>query len=170
MPDEYDDETLKELGKLAVKLASNKKTRRGFIKAVKEIEPDRQFPDQDVQDLREEMEERMTRDREERETAAMAERLAAQRAGLGDRFSEEQIKEIETKVMPKYGLSDYEAAATIYGADLAPAVPTNQQPRPSGSWELPDLPGLKEDPAKAARDHAYRVIDELRTPARQQRR
>jgi hypothetical protein len=163
---EYSDAALIELGKLAVKLASNKDTRRGFIKAVKTVEPDRAFPDQDVVDLREEMEERLRAEREERATEALQARLAAARQGLAGRFTEEQIQEIETKVMPKYGLSDYEAAATLYGADLAPAIPSNQQPKPSANWELPDIPGLKDDPAKAAREHAFRVIDELRAPQR----
>lgn len=166
MPDEYDAATLAELGKLALKVANNPKTRRQFLKAVKEVEPDRRFPDQDVEDLREEVRAELDNERQERERERLAERLEAQRQGLLGRFTEEQIQDIEKTVMPKYGISDYEAAAKIYGADLAPALPTHQQSRPGANWELPNFEGLHKDPAKAARDMAYKVIDEMRSPKR----
>jgi hypothetical protein len=163
MPRDLDDATLKEYGLLAVKLATNAKTRRAFIKQVKEVEPDRRFPDADVADLREEMETRLEQERLDRATEETTRRLSAARAMLisSGRYTEDQVKEIETK-MQSLGLSDYEAGAILYSNDRAPAHPSNHRPKPEGGpWSLPELPGLLDDPITAARNQAYAEIDRI---------
>jgi hypothetical protein len=173
MADEFDNyppETLIELGKLSLKLARGKDTRRDFLKTVKKIDPNYMLPgDQQVQDLRTEMEDRDAARELKAATDASNARLEKQRQGLldgtllpGRKFDADQVKEIEEKVMPKYGISDYEAAAKIYASDLKPAKPSGKQPNGSNAnWSFPDLPGLMDDPAKAAREAAHQVIDEL---------
>jgi hypothetical protein len=78
----------------------------------------------------------------------------------GKKFDDATVKEIEEKVMTKYGISDYEAGAKLYLSDFKP--PPNARPTSTGTWTFPDIPGLSEDPAKAAREAAHLVIDEFR--------
>ena len=60
-------ETLLELGRLSLRLSRNDKTRRPFLKQIKEISPNYQLPgDQQVEDLRAELEERRAKDDAER--------------------------------------------------------------------------------------------------------
>jgi hypothetical protein len=164
---QYPPETLLELGKLALRMSRNKDTRREFLKTVKKIAPDYQLPgDQQVEDLRLELAEKKQKEDDERRTKEITERLESQRSDLADgrliagkKFTAEQIKEIEEKIMPKYGISDYEGAAKIYLGDNKPPP---QVGRPgSTTWTFPDIPGLFEDPTKAAREAANTVIDEL---------
>ena len=161
---EYDQATLLALGKLAAKVYQNPKTKKAWLKAAKETDPTLVFPELENDSLREELDAKLQAEREEREKERHEARLSKQRESLRDRFSEEQIQDMEKTVMVRYGLADYDAASKIYGADLAPAVPTNQQHRHGANWELPDFKGLKENPTKAARDMAFSVIDELKTP------
>jgi hypothetical protein len=171
MADEFDgmpQETLLELGRLALRLSRNEKTRRPFLKQVKEVAPNYQLPgDQQVEDLRAELKETRDKEETERKTREVRERLEAQRRGLldgsllaGRKFDDDTVKEIEEKVMTKYGISDYEAGAKLYLSDFKP--PPNVRPSANASWTFPDIPGLNDDPAKAAREAAHLVIDEFR--------
>lgn len=167
MADEYSQETLVELGRLALKMSRNKDTRRDFLKTVKKVAPDYQLPgDQQVEDLRQELQEKNDKAAAEAAAKAVTDRLEAQRQALADgkliagkAFTPEQIKEIEEKIMPKYGISDYEGAAKIYLGDFKP--PPNVGRPGATTWTFPDIPGLFEDPTKAAREAANTVIDEL---------
>src|SRR6516225_9326875 len=88
MSDEFDNmpqETLLELGRLALRLSRNEKTRRPFLKQVKEVAPNYQLPgDQQVEDLRAELKETRDKEETERKTREVRERLEAQRRGLLD--------------------------------------------------------------------------------------
>jgi len=161
-----DPKTLHDLGVLALKIAGNPKTRREFLKQVKAVDPNYR-PPADVQlqdfkdDLKKEREEEKIRERAE----GYQRQAAAQRQSLieSGRYTEEQVVEMEEKVMKKYRLGDYEAASKLYAADIAPARPSNRDKMRHGQiWEFPDLPGLLQNPEKAASDAAYAVIDELR--------
>jgi len=166
--DNYSPETLQELGKLMLKMSRNKDTRRSLIQGVKKVDPNYMLPgDQQVEDLRQELADQRAADEEGRRAREVTDRLARQRAGLldgtlipGRKFDEAQVKEIEEQVMPKFGVSDYEAAAKIYAHDLKPPKPHNAF-SPTATWTLPEIPGLLEDPVKAAKEAAYKVIDEL---------
>jgi hypothetical protein len=171
MADEFDNipqETLVELGRLALRLSRNDKTRRPFLKQIKEVAPGYQLPgDQQVADLRAELDEQREKEATERKTREVHERLEAQRRALldgtllsGKKFDDATVKEIEEKVMTKYGISDYEAGAKLYLSDFKP--PPNARPTSTGTWTFPDIPGLSDDPAKAAREAAHLVIDEFR--------
>jgi hypothetical protein len=164
-------ETLIELGKLTLKMSQNKDTRRPLLQTIKKVDPNYMLPgDQQVEDLRQELAEKREADELKAAQDAVKVRLENQRRGLldgtlipGRKFDEDQVKEIEDKVMPKYGLSDYEAGAKIYAADLKPAKPSGSDlPGQTATWTFPDIPGLFEDPAKASREAAFGVIGELR--------
>lgn len=156
-----------DLAELAMKLAANAKTRKPFLNAVKEVDPNRRFPTQEVDDLREEMKTEREREKEERrieeERRATEARLNAQRSVLvGKGYTEDQLKEVES-VMTKYGLTDYEAAADIYERRKPVAPPEAA----TGTWSFPSIEGLTmdklvADPTRASRDEAYRVITELK--------
>ena len=164
--DELPPETLMELGRLLMKMSRDKSTRRETLKTVKKIQPDYQLPgDQQVEDLRSELEDKRIAAEEAARAKASNDRLEAQRTALADgtlikgkTFTAEQIKEIEDKVMPKYGISDYEGAAKIYLGDFKPPPPASGR---TGTWTFPDIPGLMDNPAKAATEAAYQVIDEI---------
>ena len=88
----------------------------------------------------------------------LQEQQTAARAKLRKKYNEDQIKEIETGVMQKYGINDYDAAAKVYGADLKPAKADNR-PRRTSTWEMPDFEKFAKNPAQAANDLAYDLID-----------
>lgn len=161
-PDVRDD-----LAELAMKLAANKDTRKTFLGAVKKVDPQRRFPSQEVDDLREELQAAREQEKEEarltREREQIENRLAEQRRALNGRgYSEEQIKEVEG-VMTKYGITDYEAGADLWQARRPPENPAG----PTATWEMPTigntpLADLIADPTKAARNEAFNVITEIR--------
>jgi hypothetical protein len=157
-------QTLMELGQLAVKLAANPNTRMPFLRQVKKVDPNYRPPaDFQLEEFKQQTRQEREQEKLAAQTAKVNEKLEAQRKKLVDsgKYTEDQIKEIETKVMTKYGLSDYDAGAKLYSADFAPKRP-DDRPRAGRIWEFPDLPGLFENTEKAANDAAYAVIDELR--------
>lgn len=164
--DEYPDETKQELGKLMLKMSRNKQLRRPLLKMVQSIDQNYTLPgDQQVEDLRQELAHEREKNRISAASNEVKAKLEQQRAGLlsgsllGRKYDDAQVADIE-KVMTKYGIGDYEAGAKIYQTEARPERPTNKPGSPS--WTFPDLPGLMDDPARAARDAAYGVIDELR--------
>lgn len=144
---------------LAMKMAGNPKTRAHFFATAQAVDPSIRLP-ADVQLAQFKHESK--REREEDKIRAQAERLqeqqSAARAKLRRKYNEEQVKEIEEKVMQKYGISDYEAAAKVYGSDLKPAKVDNR-PRRSSTWELPNFETFSKDPSRAAQEMAYDLID-----------
>ena len=160
--DGHSKDVIEDLAELAMKLAANKDTRKPFLNAVKQVDPNRRFPSQEVEDLRAEVAAEREREKEERkleeERKAIEARLGAQRQSLiGRGFTEDQLKEVE-EVMTKYGMTDYEAGADLYQARKPVAPPAG----PSPTWEFPTLEGLIENPAAAARNEAFKVITELK--------
>lgn len=158
----YNAQTLMELGQRALQLAAHPETRTEFLKMQKKVQPGYRLPvDVEIADLRKELAEEKEKNKLESAGEKVARRQEEQRAALLGKYTPEEVKEIEDTVMTKYGLSDYDAASKIYGADHKPAK-ANINPLTSGAtWSLPELPGLLEDPVKAAREAAVSVIDEL---------
>lgn len=156
-------QTEKDLAALLLKLSGNPKTRLHTLRMIKAVDPNYRIP-ADVQ--LEEYKAQVAREKENDKITAQAEksreRQTAQRAKLLDKYTEDQIKEIEAG-MSKVGLGDYEAGAKLYAADMTPAkASNNNRPRHGQIWEFPDLPGLLQNPEKAATDAAYAVLDEMR--------
>lgn len=152
-------EAQEQLAQLAQNLAHNPKTRKQFVGLVKEIDPTKRFPDVEADDLREDMKKEF----EKRDQAAAAkhalEEQEAQKNGLRSRYDDKAIEEIE-KIMEKYGISDYEAGAKIYAADLKPAQPTYEEN--DHRWKMPgieqkDFPNLKQ----ISRQRANQAIDDI---------
>lgn len=152
-----------QLSKLATDLAHNPKTRKRFVNLVKEIDPSKTFPDVELEDLRESIEAKFA-DRDHQEAARKATRkLERQRASLieSGRFKEEDVEKIEKEVMEAHGISDYEVAATYYGAITKPVTPTSEIK--SQTWKMP--PMTKDDISNIGHhtlQNAYAVIDEIK--------
>lgn len=156
-------EAEKQLAELSMQLAHNPKTRAKYVKLVQEIDPSKRFPDVETDDIREEMNTRFAEQAATQQAERVRQQLETQRAGLitSGRFQEEDVKKIETDIMPKYGLTDYDAAATLYAAQTKPQTPV---PEIKGrTWEMP-LPDKKDmgNLANYARKQAYAAIDEIR--------
>ena len=87
---ELDDETLKELGRLALKVGHDPKTRRDFFQAVKKIAPERYAAqaDQIMQDKIDELTAKIEQDKIERKTDEIRIQTEAARKALAARYNE----------------------------------------------------------------------------------
>lgn len=161
-----DPATAQQLAALALRLGAGE-TRREFIKLVKKIDPSRSFPDVEMQDLREEMESKFAEEETKRQANATKKRMEDQRQALIDsgRFTEDDVKKIETDVMQTKGITDYDTAAILYGAQHAPAKAAPEISS-GGTWTLPDNKGLRENPGKWARDQAFASIADIQRARR----
>jgi hypothetical protein len=169
-----DPATAADLGALLHQLSHNPKTRKMIAKAIKEAKPDsphaQAFKDVEVEDRFEEF----TRQQEDKDLKRAQEAMLAtmnqKRAALltggadgsGRKYDEDGVKKIE-EVMQRYGISDYDAGATLYAATLPPVEqPSDAEPPQHGAtWEFPEWGKFGADPVKASRDTAHNVITEF---------
>lgn len=152
----------KELAELALGLAHDPKTRKEFVNLIKKRDPNFRAADVEIEDLRDDVDQRFAARDQQEEARKATDRLSAQRRNLIDsgRFKEEDVVKIEKDVMEKYGLADYDAAAKLYAADMKPAGATPEIK--TRVWEMPDLKSAMNDPAGQARSEAYKAIDEIK--------
>jgi hypothetical protein len=170
-----DLQTAGELADLLVDLSQDPATRRDIAKAIRAKAPDsphaRAFTDIDADDKIE----AFKREQEEREFKRMqdahVERMGQQRArliagnedGSGRRYSEDDVKAIET-LMQQKGITDYQDGATLYAATLPPSDPKPtgyEAPKHGATWEFPEWAKFGPDPVGASRDTAHQVITEF---------
>jgi hypothetical protein len=172
--------TAAELGDLLHELShhKDKAARRKVGKLIKEYLPDsphaQAFTDVDLQDQFDTFKEEQEADRLRRESEAVNRELARQRNALltggadgeGRKFTEDQVKEIET-LMQTRGVRSYEDGATLYAATNPPVDPTHEQaPRHGTTYEFPTIGGMSFDdfaknPSLASRNMAHELIDEI---------
>jgi hypothetical protein len=150
------------MGRLMHKLANNPKTRRPLINLVRAQDPAavRHFPDQQVEDLRQQIINDKAKEKIERDAATTKEKLERQRSDLSSRYGEDRVKDIEA-LMTQHGLHDYELGARLYQAETPPGRSPLEPPR-SSRWTMPDDKKLLEDPGAWANETAHTVINELR--------
>lgn len=155
------EETLKELGKLALNLSNNPETRDVFLESVQKVNPQFTTPDLESKKIRSEMNARFDSQEQDRQRQESLQKMATQRQGLIDskKYTNEDVEKIENEVMTKYGLSDYDAAATLYSASTAPARGTPEIK--STSWEMPDFKGIMQNPKKWALDEANAAMGDI---------
>ena len=151
-------EVLAEIGQLALKLRHNPKTKRAFTKLVKEVAPEISFPDADIEDVEERVNERFEALKAEQEREQVKQALLESRKKISDNYDEKQIKEIEDVMVAK-GLSSYEDAAVLY-AHQSPTVRPDPL-RPNVSLELPSDENWLKNPKKMALNTAFDVIQEF---------
>jgi hypothetical protein len=166
-----------DLAALAYELGHNPQTRHGLAHLVNKVDPQRaraSFPDvvqhSQFQQLEQKVERRFAQAEAEKQKAARE----AQRGALRDRYSDEQITEIE-KEMTRAGTSNWEDGAILYAAKNPASDPRYQPPpqdAPNSKWEFPTVPGkdgkpmsFKEfahDPKTASNNTAYQMIHQFR--------
>jgi len=158
----YDPATQEQMAKLLGKLMSEPKTRRTVGKAIREVEPNVRFPDLDLEDLKEELRADREKEKADRETEKLEEKLRTQRDRLKDRYSDEQLKQIEEDVMKKHGIFDYEIAAKVYAAEQPPVRESREENHHGATWKIPNFEKYFKDPRGTALDEAHQAIAELR--------
>lgn len=170
--------TAAELGDLLHELSHSKEGRREVGKLIKKYKPDsphaEAFADVDLQDQFDAFKEEQEADRLRRESDAVNRELARQRNvlltggqdGSGRKFTEDQVKEIET-LMQTRGVRSYEDGATLYAATNPPVDPNHDDvPQHGATYQFPTIGNLSFDdfaknPNGASRDLAHSMIDEF---------
>ena len=164
-----------DLAALAYELGHNPQTRHGLAQLVNKVDPQRaraSFPDvvahSQFAQLEQKVEQRFAKAEAEKQKVARE----TQRNSLRDRYSDEQIGEIE-KEMTRAGTSNWEDGAILYAAKNPASDPRYQPPpdAPSSKWEFPTVNGrdgkpmgFKEfaaDPRSASNDMAKRMITDF---------
>ena len=170
-----DYNTASDLADLLHELSQNKETRPAIAKAIRKLKPDsphaQAFTDVELEDKFESFKTEQAERDLERQKEQMLERMNAKRNslltggddGAGRKYSEDDVKKIES-LMQQKGISDYEDGATLYAATLPPIDPRPgiEVPAQHGStWEFPEWAKYGPDPVKASRDTAHTVITEF---------
>lgn len=172
---DVDANTLQELGRIALALRDNPKTRKQFLKAVKETHPNFQLPtDIANEDLTQTVESKFAERDQKAEQDRVNARLASQRQGLidgslisGRKFDEETVKTKIEPFMQQKGIADYDDGARLYMAHQPPVEPRPEIPT-AGQWTLPKVENPFDSAAlaNAARSRAFDVIRELNAAKR----
>jgi hypothetical protein len=160
-----------ELAALAKKLADNPKTRKEFLRLTKSVNPDLPIPELELEDRTTSALDQMRAENESiraklREKEAM-ETLEKRRNSLmkkGLVQSEDEVSQVE-KVMLDKKIADHETAAEYWNWMKQSAEPTGSayQPNTMSKW---DLSKFMKNPIGAARDEAFKALNELRKPNR----
>jgi hypothetical protein len=160
-----------ELAALAKKLADNPKTRKEFLRLTKSVNPDLPIPELEIEDRTTTALDQMRAENESiraklREKEAM-ETLEKRRNSLvkkGLVQSDDDISQVE-RVMLDKKIADHETAAEYWNWMKQSAEPTasSYQPNTMSKW---DLSKFMKNPIGAARDEAFKALNELRKPNR----
>ena len=160
-----------ELAMLAKKLADNPKTRESFLRLTKQINPDLPMPELEMKDMTNSALEQMRKENEtiraqlmERDAQSALEKRRNTLLKKGLIKSEDDIAEVE-KVMLEKKIPDHETAAEYWNwmKQAAEPTPTGYQPNTMSKW---DLSKYMKNPIGAARDEAFKALNELRKPNR----
>ena len=139
---------MSRLSTLLYKMSHDPKTRDDTARVMSRIDPQAAQAFADVQ-----LKDRFAQFRKEMEDEKLKERISQaqtrqreQRNELKNKFSEEQIVEIEKRYMTPLGLGDYVAASKIYAADNPPTpaemIPPSERGEGSRTtWEFPTVEG-----------------------------
>jgi hypothetical protein len=157
-------QTAMTLGVLLQRLSGNPKTRQRTIELIKEIDPGYRLPaDVAVADLERRLRAEAAQTRQTEHQQRQKNRMAKDRKALVETHGEDVVKDIEEKILKAKPNLTYQEAAVLHAAKDGPALPPSREPLPKfrhgQTWEFPDLPGLMQNPDKAATDMAYSMID-----------
>jgi len=160
-----------ELASLAMQLADNPATRKQFLKMTKQVRPDLNIPELDI----EEQTNKVFNQAEQRVQALEAKlrekeamevlnkrRQSIKEKGLAS--SDEDVKAVE-KLMLEKGITNHETAAEYHQWMKKAAVPTSSSYNPSPVKGF-DLNKYWKNPSQAARNEALNALNDLRNPRR----
>lgn len=167
-----------DLASLAYELGHNPQTRAGLAHLVNRVDPQRaraSFPDIVQANQFAALERKVEQRFQKEEAEKLKARHEAQRDKLRDRYSDEQIGEIQNE-MSRAGITDWEDGAILYAGRNPAADPRYQPPerhdRPGAKWEFPTVAGrdgkpmtfkdFAHDPRTASMDAAYSIISDFK--------
>ena len=163
-------EEIQALAELANGLASDPKTRTGFLRLTKLANPSTSIPEIDIPATMQaqfdpylKQLDALTKKQEERE---MRERIEASRRALVSKgIAESDVPTIE-KMMVEKGIVNHETAVEFYQHQQRAAAPTPastvQGARRFETPKMPDMKQFNNDPKAYAYGAAYSVIDGFR--------
>lgn len=166
-----DEKTRNELAALALELSSNSKTRKGFLKQVKEAMPGTPIPEIETEAL---IDERLAAANKQVEDLKNSfdqykaqNNLSEQRQSAKAKFqlSDDDLGKMEKMMVEKQLPADYNWAGQLYRAQAEPAAPTNYGSSGYGPVELPNDEALMKDEVKWSLTSAHTLVDELRKKA-----
>lgn len=158
---------IEALAELAESLASNPKTRRGFLSLTKQANPEAAIPEIDIPNhigsLMAAPLERIASIEKANEDRRIRDDIEAKRRSLG--LSNEEIEAVE-KVMVEHKIADHATAKRFMDMQNKQAEPTAASSqagmRRFGIPVVADMEKFKGDPKQHTYSQAYAVIDELR--------
>jgi hypothetical protein len=167
-----------DLASLLYELGHNPSTRQGLAQLVNKVDPQRaraSFPDVAQQAQFARLEQKIDQKLQRDEAQKAKEQHDRQREKLRERYSDEQIGEIE-KERNRIGGGTWDDAAVLYAAKNPEADPRYQPPsqseRPGAKWDFPTVAGkdgkpmsfkdFAADPRTHSMDAAYQVISEFK--------
>ena len=164
-------ETVQELAALSLQLAGNEKTRKQFLKQVKEVAPGTPIPelkqDEEFEARLKAATEPLQKKFQDLEQERLKERMSAQRSEWQQKsgLSTEDMEKVDKMITEGQLPADYKFAAPLYKAQAEPAEATNYGSSGWGPAVLPNDEGLMEDENKWANTNAHSLIDQLRKKA-----
>lgn len=164
-------ETVQELASLTLQLAGNEKTRKQFLKQVKEIAPGTPIPelkqDEEFEARLKAATEPLQKKFQDLEQERLKERMASQRSEWQQKsgLSGEDMEKVDKMITEGQLPADYKFAAPLYKAQATPADPTNYGSSGYGPALMPQAEGLMEDEGRWSLTTAHSLVDELRKKA-----
>lgn len=154
------------------------KERKEFAKIVRKVDPQRaaaSMRDVEHEDRFDQFESRIEEKLDLKGVKAAKAEQDKQKTELAERYSPEQITEIEG-TMTRYGISDWKAGAVLYANDHPESDPTLRPPahseRPGATWEFPTTRGrdgkemafkdFAADPRTHSLNAAYNIITDFK--------
>jgi hypothetical protein len=169
---------MQRLSGILFRMSHDEKTRADTARVMARIDPQsaKAFGDVFLNDRLAEFKRQIDTERLQEKAKEAQSQQRLQRAKLAENYSEDQIVEIEKKVMTPLGLSDYIAASKIYAADNPPVrpelIPPDDIASGGATWDFPTVPGkdgkmlsfedFAKNPVKASREAAMQVITEFK--------
>ena len=167
------DDQIADLADVAMKVANNKKTRKGFLGLYKEVSPDTPIPEIDEVNAVESKiaEERKAREafEQEQRNRWLQEDLGRQKSKVRSDFglSDEDMSAMEKMMTEKKLPADYTWAAKLYKQQTETATPTNYGTSGWGPLDIEhnaqaeEFKGLMEDEASWSNRTAHQMIDDM---------
>jgi len=167
-----------DLASLLYELGHNPQTRPGLAQLVNRVDPQRaraSFPDVVQHNQFQQLKNEIAQERQRHAAEKEKEKHERQRDKLRDRYSDEQIGEID-KERTRLGGIPWDDAAVLYAAKNPETDPRYQPPpqseRPGAKWDFPTVSGrdgkpmafkdFAADPRTASMDAAYNIISEFK--------
>lgn len=168
------DDQIADLADVAMKVANNKKTRKGFLGLFKEVSPDTPIPEIDEParveaSIAEERKARESFEQEQR-NRWLQEDLAKQKNQVRSDFqlSDDDMSAMEKMMTEKKLPADYTWAAKLYKQQTETAEPTNYGTSGWGPLDIErnaqtdEFKGLMEDESSWSNRTAHEMIDQMK--------